>query len=78
MDEFKKKKVKELFSDWLDTQDSKKQINASATDIRKDAASILGIKTAKVTKLFNYMKKIYEDGDNELEEISVLIDEIKN
>ena len=73
-----KKRVKEIFSDWLDINDTRKELTRSANDLRKEASDILSIKNTKVTKLFNFMKKMYEDGDDELGELVDIIEEIKD
>lgn len=72
-----KKRIKELFSEYLDVSDSRTQLNKNATDIKKDVADILSIKTKQVTKLFSCMKKLYEDGENELEDLSNIIKDIQ-
>jgi hypothetical protein len=73
-----KKRVKEIFSDWMELQDTRKELTTNGNDLRKEAASLLQVKPEKVTKLFNFMRKIYEEGDDELETLSTLISEIKD
>lgn len=73
-----KKRIKEIFSDWLEIQDNRKELTRNANDLRKEAADILSIKITKITKLFNFMRKLYEDGDDELSELVDIIEEIKD
>jgi hypothetical protein len=73
-----KKKVKEIFSDWLEIQDTRKNLIKNANELRKEVADILSVKETKITKMFYHMKKLYEEGDDELSEIQDLINEIKD
>ncbi|HUS48898.1 MAG TPA: hypothetical protein VMZ91_01930 [Candidatus Paceibacterota bacterium] len=73
-----KKRVKEIFSDWLEIQDTRKELTRNANDLRKEASDILSVKITKVTKIFNFMKKLYEDGDDELSELVDIIEEMKD
>ena len=73
-----KKRVKEIFSDWMELQDTRKELNTNGSELKKEAASILQIKQPKVTKLFNFMRKLYEEGEDELEDLSAILIEIKD
>ena len=73
-----KKRVKEIFSDWMELQDTRKELNTKGSELKKEAASILQIKQPKVTKLFNFMRKLYEEGEDELEDLSAILIEIKD
>jgi hypothetical protein len=73
-----KKRVKEVFSDWLELQNSRKELTESSNDLRKEAANLLQVKPEKVTKLFNFMKKLYQEGEDELGDLTDLIAEIKD
>lgn len=68
-----KKRVKEFFSDYLDSIDSRKQINDNIKVLKEEVAKIFDSKVAKVTKLFSFMRKKYEDGVDEIDEIGEMM-----
>ena len=78
IDEATKKRVKEIFSDWLEIQDSRRVMTKSANDLKKEAADLLEIKSTNITKIFGFMKKLWEDGDDELEDIVTVFEVIKD
>lgn len=78
LDPSDKKKVKELFSSWLEIGDQRKQLNESNKEITKETADILNVKAKTVTKLFNFLKQKHDGGDDELDtllDIAESIDE---
>lgn len=73
-----KKQVKECFNDWLDMIEQRAELTSQVGDLKKNVASILDVESSMVTKLFNYMKKLYEDGTDELGDLKELIEDIKS
>lgn len=78
LDPSDKKRVKEIFSDWLDIGEQRKQLNETNKEITKEASDILNVKTKTVNKFFNFLKQKQDGGDDELDtllEISEMIGE---
>ncbi len=72
-----KDRVRAIFDDWLEMLEARQNINKDMNDLKKEASDILSVKTAIVTKLFSYLNKISSGGDDELEELRELIEEIQ-
>jgi len=72
-----KERIKVLFNEWMDRMDARTAINDEIKEMKKEVADILNVKTAVVTKLFSYLSKIYSGGDDELEELKILMDDIR-
>ena len=73
-----KKRDKEIFSDYLDSLEARRQINDGIKEFREEAATILECKEAKITQLFNFMRKKLEDGVDELDEFNELMSELSD
>jgi endonuclease I len=78
LDEDKKKELKGIFTSFLDLEDQKKDISNQEKDLKDEAASILEVKKGIVAKIFSYMKKKYEKGEDELEQIYEIMEQIED
>jgi len=72
LDTSDKKLVKELFADWLEIQDQRKQLNQVNKETLEKVASVLDVNKTTANKLFGFMKKRVEDGNDELDVITNL------
>jgi len=73
-----KKKIKSIFSEYLDFLDSKKTINEQIKDLIEEVSSISGFGKKIIRKAFSFLKKQYEDADNELDDITNLVVELQD
>lgn len=73
-----KKMIKEIFSEYLDIQDQRKELNVVNKEIMEKAASILEVPKTTVTKLFNFHRKRVENGEDELDVLVNLSLEIQD
>jgi len=73
-----KKLVKECFTDWLEIQDNRKQLNAVSKETIEKVSSILEVNKPTVNKLFTFMKKRIENGEDELDTLVNLTLEIQD
>lgn len=78
IDPHDKKKVKELFSSWLDIREQRKQLNDSNKEIVKDTADILNVQAKTVNKLFTFLKQKHDGGEDELDTLLDLASSIEN
>ena len=78
LDEEKKSQLKVIFSSFLDLEDQKKELAQQQKDLKNEAAAILEVKKGIIAKIFSYMKKKYEKGEDELEQIYELMELIEN
>lgn len=78
IDPHDKKKVKELFSSWLDIREQRKQLNDSNKDVVKDAADILNVQAKTVNKLFAFLKQKHDGGEDELDTLLDIAASIEN
>lgn len=78
IDPHDKKRVKELFSSWLEIGEQRKQLNESNKEITKEAADILSVKSKTATKLFNFLKQKHDGGDDELDTLLDIASSIEN
>lgn len=76
IEEQTKVKIKEIFNEWLDLLDGRKEINNQMADLRSDVADLLSVKPGIVTKLFNYLKKMNEGGDDEISSIKEIAENL--
>lgn len=77
LDEESKKRLKEIFSSFLDLEDQKKDIADQQKDLKEEAAQLLEVKKGIVGKIFTYLKKKYEGGEDELEQIYEVVEQIQ-
>ena len=77
LSEVDKSKIKSIFSEYLDLLESRQTINEQVKDLVEEVSNISNIKKKTIRKAFTYLKKQYESGEDELDEISTLITEIK-
>jgi len=73
-----KKRVKDIFSEFLDLSENRHEITKEINILKKEASSILDVKPPIVTKLFSYLKKLMEEGTDELSDLKTLADEIND
>lgn len=73
-----KVRVKEIFSEYLDLSENRHETTEEINKIKKEASSILDVKQPTITKLFGYLKKLMEDGTDELSDLKYLADEIND
>jgi len=73
-----KKLVKELFSDWLEIQDQRKQLNQDNKEILEKASEVLESNKTMTNKLFAFLKKRVEDGEDQLDTLTTLAMEIED
>jgi len=73
-----KKKVKACFSEWLEVQDQRKSLSETNKDLLKEVASDLNTKPKLVNNLFKYLKKKFEEGSDELDQLSELFLEMED
>ena len=77
MTEEVKKQVKSNFNAWMELQDRRKALSDENKMIVGDTASLLEKPKPKIGKLFKALKSLYEDGENEIDELSELLEEIQ-
>jgi len=68
-----KKKLKADLASYLDHHDQIKEIKESLKDVIKDAADVLEKKPAVVSKAFAVLKKRYEKGSGDLDELMEVV-----
>jgi uncharacterized coiled-coil DUF342 family protein len=78
IDQHDKKRVKELFSNWLDIRDQRQQLNDTNKDVVKEVADILNVQSKTVNKLFAFLKQKQDNGDDELDTLLDLAASIEN
>ena len=76
LDPSEKKLVQSDFQAWIEIQDRRKELTGENKAVIEHSAKILNCKPGVVGKLFKVLKKKMEEGDNELEELSALAEEI--
>ncbi len=77
LDDSDKKKVKALFSEFMDCVDRRKEISDTVKDLRKETAAIFEVKEPVVSKLWHIMQQKWEDGYDELEDLNSLMAELE-
>lgn len=71
-----KELVKADFSAWMEVMDRKAELSKELKALAEHSAPLLETKTAKVTKLFKIMKKKFDSAEDELQEMSDLLEEV--
>jgi hypothetical protein len=77
LDEENKKRVKHLFNEYLDLLDNRKEINDQIKEAISQVAEITNVKKSIISKTFSFLRKKHDDGIDELEDITVLVDDIE-
>lgn len=72
------KLMKSIFSSYQEDEDRKKEITSDESELKKKAAQVLDSKPAEAAKVLSAMLKIYEDGENPLDDICNVVDVIQN
>lgn len=76
LDPAEKKAVQEDFQSWLEIQDRRKELTSENKEIIANSAAILNVPAADVGKVFKVLQKQMEDGENELETLYHLVEEV--
>ncbi len=76
VDQTDKKRVKELFNEYLDVQDQRKNLNETNKELTEEAAKILDVNKTTASKLFKFMEKKVNKGEDELDTIQSLLLEL--
>jgi vacuolar-type H+-ATPase subunit D/Vma8 len=76
MDDKTKKRVKAIFTSWQTLLQERAELNAQIRDLIGEASALTEKKTVEVRKTFNFLKKLSDEGNNELEAIIMLTNEI--
>ncbi len=71
------KKIKTIFDAWLILVEERKELNDQIKDLISEASVLTKIKKPQIRKTFSFLKKLQEDGIDELEGINLLFDKIK-
>lgn len=78
MDDGSKKRVKALFDSYLDLLENRSDINDQIKDIIEEASQLSGKNKTLVRKTFTFLRKKFESGDDELDDITELALEMEN
>jgi uncharacterized protein (UPF0335 family) len=78
MDDGSKKRVKVLFDAYLDLLENRGDLNDQIKDIIDEAATLSGKNKTLVRKVFTFLRKKFESGDDELDDITELAMEMEN
>lgn len=78
IDSHDKTRIKELFSNWLEVKEQRKQLNETSKEVTKEASDILNVKTKTVTKLFNFLQQKHDGGEDELDTLLEIASSIED
>lgn len=78
MDDGSRKRIKALFDAYLDLLENRGDINDQIKDVIDEASTLSGKQKTLVRKTFAFMRKKYESGDDELDDITELAMEMEN
>jgi hypothetical protein len=73
-----KNQFKALFNSWMETVERKSELSKESKALTDNAAALLNTKPGKIVKLFKIMKKKYEEAEDELQELSDLLEEVSD
>lgn len=76
LDPEEKKMVQADFQSWMEIQDRRKELTGENKAIVENSARVLNCKPNVVGKLFKVLKSKMEEGNDELEELSALAEEV--
>ena len=77
LDPEERKSVIANFQSWLEVQDRRKELSDENKDLVSATSSLLGQKTTIINKLFKIMQKKAENGEDELEDLYNLVNDIE-
>jgi hypothetical protein len=77
LDPEERKAVITNFQNWLEIQERRKELTEENKDVVSATSSLLGQKATLVNKLFKIMKKKAEDGEDELEDLYNLLNDVE-
>lgn len=72
LDPEEKKMVQMDFQSWLEIQDRRKELTTENKTIMDNSSRILGCKQIITSKLFKILKAKMEEGNDELNELTIL------
>lgn len=78
MNDNTKKMVKAIFNSWMALMAEKKELNDQINDLIGQVSAATEIAKPQVRKAFGFLKKLHEDGFDELDPINILTIEIKD
>lgn len=76
MTEETRKRVKLIFDEYVDLLESRATLNEQLRDLISEAAELSGKKKTLVRKAFSFLQKKIEDGDDQLEDIVIISEEL--
>ena len=76
MTEETRKRVKLIFDEYVDLLESRATLNEQLRDLISEAAERSGKKKTLVRKAFSFLQKKIEDGDDQLEDIVIISEEL--
>jgi len=77
LDPQERKAAQSNFQSWLEIQDRRKELAAENKDVVESTASLLGVKTPMINKMFKVLRQKMEDGTDEMEDLYNLINEVE-
>ena len=77
MTEENRKLFKVFYGEWLEKMEARKNLNKEITEDVEKAADASGFKKDLVRKVFSFMKKREEKGEDELDEINAIYVELE-
>jgi hypothetical protein len=77
LDPAERKEVLSCFQSWMEIQDRRKELTEENKEIVASTASILGEKTKMVNKLFKVLQNKTENGEDELEDLYNLLNDVE-
>lgn len=76
LDPGERKRVQEDFQSWMEVQDRRKDLTNENKEIIANSAAILNVSNSDVGKVFKVLQKQMEEGENELETLYHLVEEV--
>lgn len=77
LDPAERKEVISNFQSWIEIQDRRKDLTAENKEIVERTCNLLGVKSPIVNKLFKVLYAKQETGEDELEDLYNLLNEIE-
>lgn len=76
MTEETRKRVKLIFDEYVELLEARSTLNEQVRDLISEAAELSGKKKTLVRKAFSFLQKKLEDGDDQLEDIVLISEEL--
>jgi len=71
-----RKRVKLIFDEYVELLEARSTLNEQVRDLISEAAELSGKKKTLVRKAFSFLQKKLEDGDDQLEDIVLISEEL--